>query len=341
MIKILSYKDKPTIMNAKIKTSWPKLLTLVIASTLIAELFSGSTPFSRIVQLLPQFLLYGTGAVLIREVTRRLGLGWTTIILLGFAFGLVVEGLVLQSIFNPHFLGLDIAYGRAAGINWVWGEYLPGLHCFWSITCAILLCETIYPEDRHIPWVGNTGLWTCGIIFLLVCIGFHFLFIKIFKFRGAPSLFLYCLLLVIAVIVLALNLPRRSVVINKPGPKPAWSFWIITGVTFAAGALWFLGIYMIFMPGKLSLWISLPAGLLNILIYFTLLNNRKLMAIRSNKDRLGLATGLIGADLFLGYTGTLANKLDHFGQIFLIILTVTLLFVLYKRLGKQELAAKT
>jgi hypothetical protein len=65
------------------------------------------------------------------------------------------------------------------------------------------------------------------------------------------------------------------------------------------------------------------------------------MAIRSNKDRLGLATGLIGADLFLGYTGTLANKLDHFGQIFLIILTVTLLFVLYKRLGKQELAAKT
>src|SRR6186713_1284854 len=90
-----------------------RYLTLVLASTLIAELLSGSTPLSRGNQRLPQFFLYGSGSVLIREITRRLGLGWGTLILLGFAFGLVEEGWALQSVFNPHFLGLDISYGRA------------------------------------------------------------------------------------------------------------------------------------------------------------------------------------------------------------------------------------
>jgi hypothetical protein len=45
--------------------------------------------------------------VLIREITRRTGRGWPTILLLGAAFGLVQAGLIDQSLFNPGYLDND------------------------------------------------------------------------------------------------------------------------------------------------------------------------------------------------------------------------------------------
>ncbi|GAA2662442.1 hypothetical protein [Streptomyces vastus] len=44
--------------------------------------------------------LYGTVAVLIREITRRTGRGWPTILLLSAAFGVIQAGLIDQSLFD-------------------------------------------------------------------------------------------------------------------------------------------------------------------------------------------------------------------------------------------------
>jgi hypothetical protein len=44
---------------------------------------------------------YGGSAVVIRELTRRRGRGWPTIVTLALTFGLVEEGLVPQSLFDP------------------------------------------------------------------------------------------------------------------------------------------------------------------------------------------------------------------------------------------------
>ncbi len=318
----------------KINTKWSRLIALVVISTLMAELLSGSTPFSRIQQLLPQFLLYGSGAILVREITRRLGLGWKTIILLGFAFGIIIEGLTLQSIFNPHFLGLNIAYGRAIGVNWVWAEYLTGLHAFWSITGPILVCELIYPGDRNEPWVSLPMLRITGLIYCLISIGFHFLFIKISKFNAPPTALIGCALLAIGVITIALKLPRESIYVRNGSSKPAFSFWIMALITAAAGALWLSGIAMIFSHA-LSLWMAIPVGPLVLVIYFFLVNKWKLMAVRENIDKLAVASGLLCADLILGYTGTTTNKVDHYGQIGLILVTIILLAVLFKKFSRK------
>ena len=45
--------------------------------------------------------LYGSGALLARELIRRRGLGWSNLALLGAAYGVLEEGLALQSWFNP------------------------------------------------------------------------------------------------------------------------------------------------------------------------------------------------------------------------------------------------
>ncbi|WP_448700739.1 hypothetical protein ACFGVR_01855 [Mucilaginibacter sp. AW1-3] len=327
---------KPKHMfEEKIKTSWLKLFTLVVAATVMAELLIGSTPLSRIGQLLPQFLFYGSGVILVREITRRMGLGWTTIILLGLAYGIIEEGLALQSIFNPHFLNLNISYGSAWGVNWVWAEYLTGFHCFWGMTGAILLCEEIYSADRDKPWVSLPVLWVVGCIYLLICVAFHALFVKLLVFQAALNLVVICLVIVILLITLALKLPQKQVDAEKNNVvKPVYSFWLIAFITFAAGVLWFLGIASVFVKDKVSLWISVPAGLVIVIIYFTLINKWKLMAIRNNIDRFAVVTGLLCAELVFGYNQTLANKQDHYGQMVLIVLVVSLLIILHKKSKK-------
>ena len=75
----------------KTKTKTGRLLLLVFISTVIAEVLSGSTTLSRIQFLPVQFLLYGSGAVFIREISKRINAGWLTIVLLGLAFGLALE----------------------------------------------------------------------------------------------------------------------------------------------------------------------------------------------------------------------------------------------------------
>src|SRR5258707_57155 len=84
---------------------WPALLTLYFLAPAVGELLSGSTPpllFISPFSLLFEAGLYGSGAILVRELARRRGLGWGSIVLLGAAYGILEEGLVVTSWFNPY-----------------------------------------------------------------------------------------------------------------------------------------------------------------------------------------------------------------------------------------------
>jgi hypothetical protein len=90
----------------------------------------------------------GGGAVLIRELARRRGPGWGRIALLGAAYAIIEEGLVIQSMFNPNLFNASLLGGTALGVNWVWVEWTFGYHIMWSIAIPILLIE--------LPEQGNT-----------------------------------------------------------------------------------------------------------------------------------------------------------------------------------------
>jgi hypothetical protein len=85
------------------------LLVLFVLAPLVAEVLLGAT-LSCIGGLLPVSLLYGGGAVLIRELARRRG-GWGSIALLGAAYGIVEEGLAIQSLFNPNLFNAGMSGG--------------------------------------------------------------------------------------------------------------------------------------------------------------------------------------------------------------------------------------
>ncbi|MBI4943326.1 MAG: hypothetical protein HY830_21475 [Actinobacteria bacterium] len=138
-------------------------LTLLLLAPFVGEVISTST--SLFALPLPQIggfavVLYGGGALLVREVVRRLGLGVTGLLLLGAAYGVFEEALVVRSWFAPEFSGTaaDAAYSRVWGTNVDNAVHLTLFHSVVSIWTSITLVELLFPDRRATPWAGRRGL---------------------------------------------------------------------------------------------------------------------------------------------------------------------------------------
>ena len=73
------------------------IMTLFLLPAIIAELLYGSTPITNLTPLVPEILVYGSAALLIRELVRRRGTGWLGIVLLGIAFAVAEECVIVQT----------------------------------------------------------------------------------------------------------------------------------------------------------------------------------------------------------------------------------------------------
>ena len=110
-------------------------------------------------------LLYGCGALLAREAVVRWGKGWFSLLLLGAAYGIYEEGIVVRSFFDPHWMDLDKlgVYGRAAGVNWVWTVHLTHFHALVSIAASVAVVELLYPNRRAQPWLTRKQIRWCAV----------------------------------------------------------------------------------------------------------------------------------------------------------------------------------
>ena len=124
--------------------------------------------------------LYGAPAVLIREVARRTGRGWSAILLLGCAFGLIQAGLIDQSLFDPSYRDISFwpslrepTFLAPLGTSAFMLVSFVGGHVFGSIAAPIGLAEACWPRLRDRPWLGWRGsalmgvLWLLGALFVL------------------------------------------------------------------------------------------------------------------------------------------------------------------------------
>jgi hypothetical protein len=84
-----------------------RVLGLAFLAPLIGEYLLGNLSVRDLGALPLLALMYGGGALLIREVTRRAARGWGTVLVLGAAYGLVEAGIFDGSLFNPSFEGMD------------------------------------------------------------------------------------------------------------------------------------------------------------------------------------------------------------------------------------------
>ncbi|RZQ59592.1 hypothetical protein [Amycolatopsis suaedae] len=150
---------------------------LFLLAPFCAELLSQyqgpiTDPLKALLGLLLTAPLYGTAALLIREITRRTGRGWPTILALGAAFGLIQAGLIDQMLFNH----------SAFGGGPYWQElptFVPGLgldvsqllvfvggHMVVSFAAPIAVVEACVPDRADEPWLGRAGLTVVTVLYL-------------------------------------------------------------------------------------------------------------------------------------------------------------------------------
>src|SRR5438093_2130105 len=142
---------------------------LVLLAPLVAEFLLGNLPITMLPALVALAPMYGGGALLIRELVRRAGRGVPTMLVLGTAYGVVEEGLVTQSLFNPDYAHahlLDEGFVPALGIAGPWTVFVITLHAVWSTTVPIVLVESCVPDRRTTPWLGRTGLVVAAVLFV-------------------------------------------------------------------------------------------------------------------------------------------------------------------------------
>ena len=80
-------------------------LAPAVSQMLSAELAPASffSPFG--LTVLP--LIYGGGAILVRDLVKRWRKGWVGLLLLGAVYGIVREGLMLRSFFDPFWQDIE------------------------------------------------------------------------------------------------------------------------------------------------------------------------------------------------------------------------------------------
>src|SRR5215469_4154492 len=170
-------------MRAPRARTWPAVLTLLLLPGPTAEALTGSTPIlvylTNPVSFVTNTLMYGGGALLIREIVRRHRMGWTSILLLGGAYGIFEEGLIVNTWANPWLPQVcTIVKGRASGLcNYSrfggvilsWASSLTVFHAVVSITIPILLVELVFAGRAPRPWLGRklTTLLILGEMLIL------------------------------------------------------------------------------------------------------------------------------------------------------------------------------
>ena len=102
----LQAHDAGTLKSNK-RRIWPAL-GLFFTGPLVAEFLLGNLPIKLLPALIVLAPMYGGGALLIREVARRTGRGWPSILLMGMAYGILEEAYTTQSLFNPNYLKLNL-----------------------------------------------------------------------------------------------------------------------------------------------------------------------------------------------------------------------------------------
>lgn len=237
-------------------TRWP-LLTLYVLSPVIGELLSGSAPpaeFFTPFGLTVLFALYGGGTVIVRDLVRRWRRGWASILLMGAAYGIYEEGIVVRSFFDPAWpdLGLLAEYGRWLGVNWVWAVELTVYHAVISITIPIMLVELLFPTHHDDPWLRTPGWIVVSILFLsVVIVG------PLAGMRASVPAILGCLMTIGLLVFLARRWPHRAEPRIKPVP-PVRAGWFV-GLGFL-GMLTLPLVYWALPGGGLPVPLTLLAG---------------------------------------------------------------------------------
>jgi hypothetical protein len=211
----------PAVSHPRRQRTWWLVLSLLVLAPICAEYLSaydGSTGHPQLLlgNLMIFIPLYGCSALLIREVARRGRLGWTGILLLATAFGLIEAGLVDQSLFSPDYRGLEgweaIYQGTLIaplGLSVVNLYSFVGGHVMLSICGPIALVEGWRPARAAEPWLRIPGLVITAVAYVAASVFVLFWHLRTEAWHASAGQLIGIGVMVIALVVAAVLLGRR------------------------------------------------------------------------------------------------------------------------------------
>ncbi len=291
--------------TAELPSNRRLILYFVLLAALLPEAITGSTPpqaWLNPVSALLNFWLYGTGVLVVREVSLRWKTGWPGILLLGAAYGIVEEGLAVTTFFNPTLpqLGTLGWYGRDLGVNWLWAVWLTTFHAVVSIAIPIVLMEWHWPALKGRSLLSDRGLGVTVVLLALATVTIDGLVHAANPYREAGPEFVGAIV-AIAVLAYAARLWARRWWERIPVTGRPLSI----GATVVAGFLFIGGSFLLYAGGPALGGlpaVSLAQGL-TVLILALLILRRAAGHPDSERLVFAFAAGVIGffclVDLFL------------------------------------------
>jgi hypothetical protein len=256
--------------------------------------------------------LYGGAALIIREVARRAGLGWPTILLLGLAFGIVEAGLIDHSMFNPSYRDIDYwdAMFSPTFVPVLGLSVNPALafttgHMILSIAVPIAIVETFVPRQRTTPWLGRLGLGTTVVAFGLAAWAVLSWHLETEDFVPTAGQLAGAAAVVVALVVVAFTLAGRPL----PGSDgPTANPWLVGAVAF--------GVFL--LPSLISIasstimdgWLGLAVNVARLAALALLVGWWSTRAGWGQLHRLALAGGALLSGVATAFTAEPIGDVD-------------------------------
>jgi hypothetical protein len=311
---------------------------LALLAPIVAEVLSGATRMSFIFALIPEIMVWGCGALIIREVVRRRHLPWTSMLLMGLGLSIAEEFVIQQTSLAPlPWLRSSPIYGRALGVNWLYFLFMLGYESVWVVLVPVHLTEMIFSRRRERPWLRTPGLIISGALFILGSFIAWYAWIKrarpmVFHVRPYNPPLVTVMLGVIAIVVLvimALRLRGSSIHSANASPSP----WAAGAATLGFGFPWYVLMGLVFTPNlslrSLPFWIPMLVGIAWAFAAFTLFRFWSSSPGWNEKHRYAMIVAAILVCMIAGFLGSsLWPKIDLIGKTVLDVIAVLLLLAL-------------
>lgn len=113
------------------------IATLLVLSPVIIEVLFGATRVTTLFLLIPQICIYGGAALIIRTLVRSRRRGWGAILLLGMAFAIAEECVILQTSVSPPYQ--QLLFGGAPDPTYTWAFGVGWAYLLWALAAFFLI----------------------------------------------------------------------------------------------------------------------------------------------------------------------------------------------------------
>lgn len=319
-------------------------LTLALLAPVIGEVLTGATRLSFIIVLIPEIMVWGCGALLIREAVRRWGGGGVSMVLMGLALAVAEEWVIQQTSLSPFaWPGASVSYGRVWGVNWIWFLIMLGYESVWVTLVPVQATELIFWKRRKERWLSNGGLIATSAIFLVGSFLAWFLWTHIARpktfhvpmYHPPAAQLMLGVLMIVALVWAAYGL--RGVGTSHDVERWMPPVWLTCLAALVLSIPWF-GLMSFVFGGRTSpLWIPLTMGCVWAATAWALIGYWTAARGWDNMRRWALVFGATIAAMLCGFLGSETwSKSDRFGKVVLNLLAVAGFMLLAGRLRRVE-----